>query len=155
MQWNSENPDWIKCEQRDVIHDGVTLTREWGIEDEPHEVWMLCNYFVLHAGDFLLIWKLNPCPGLPDVHNKRTSFINKKMALWQQSITDPWLMKPQGLVRSKVRSFKPGWGRWIFQDVKILSTSPPGGTLGKESRVWDYWLVKEPQAWKNRPLSKI
>ena len=30
--------------------------------------------------------------------------------------------------RSKIREFKPGWGRWIFQEVKILSTSPPGGT---------------------------
>ena len=32
-------------------------------------------------------------------------------------------------LRSKVRGFIPGWGRWIFQDVKILSTSIPGGTL--------------------------
>ena len=51
--------------------------------------------------------------------------------------------------RSKVRRFKPGWGRWIFQNVKILSTSPPG------SRVWHFRLVKGSQAWKNRPLSKI
>jgi hypothetical protein len=27
---------------------------------------------------------------------------------------------------SKVRGFKPGWGWWLFQDVKILSTSLPG-----------------------------
>ena len=43
----------------------------------------------------------------------------------------------------------------FFQDVKILSNSPPGGTLSSGSRVWDFRLVKEPQAWKNSPLSKI
>ena len=42
-----------------------------------------------------------------------------------------------------------------FQDVKFLSTSPPGGTSSWGSRVWDFRLVKEPQAWKNRPLSKF
>ena len=57
--------------------------------------------------------------------------------------------------RSKVREFKSSWGGWIFQDVKILSTSPPGGTLSWGSRVLDFRLVKEPQAWKNRPVSKI
>ena len=49
--------------------------------------------------------------------------------------------------RSKDRGFKPGWGRWIFQVVKILSTSPPGGTLNWGFRIWDFRLVKEPQAW--------
>ena len=34
----------------------------------------------------------------------------------------------------------------FFQDLKILSTSPPGGTLSWGSRAWDFWLVKEPQA---------
>ena len=53
------------------------------------------------------------------------------------------------------RSKKSGWGRWIFQDVKILSTSPPGETLSWGSRVWDFRLVKEPQAWKSMPLSTI
>ena len=43
----------------------------------------------------------------------------------------------------------------FFQDVKILNTSPPGGTSSWRSQVWDFRLVKEPQAWKNRPLSKI
>ena len=43
----------------------------------------------------------------------------------------------------------------FFEDVKILSTSPPGGTLSWGSRVWDFRLVKEPQAWKNRPLKKL
>ena len=43
----------------------------------------------------------------------------------------------------------------FFQDVKILSTNPPRGTLSWGSRVWDFRLVKEPEAWKNRPLSKI
>ena len=32
---------------------------------------------------------------------------------------------------------------------------PPGGTLSCGSRVRDFRLVKEPQAWKNRSLSKI
>ena len=43
----------------------------------------------------------------------------------------------------------------FFLDVKILSTSPPGGTLSHECRVWNFTLVKKPQAWKNKPLSKI
>ena len=43
----------------------------------------------------------------------------------------------------------------FFQDVKILSTSSPRGTLSWGSWIWDFRLVKEPQAWKNRPLSKI
>ena len=50
---------------------------------------------------------------------------------------------------------KPAEVDGFFQDVKILSTSPPGGTLSRGSRVWDFRLVKEPQAWKNRPLRKI
>jgi hypothetical protein len=36
----------------------------------------------------------------------------------------------------------------FFQDVKILSTNPPGRTLSWASWVWDFRLVKEPQAWK-------
>ena len=43
----------------------------------------------------------------------------------------------------------------FFQDLKIVNTSPPGGTLNQEARVWDFRLVKESQAWKNRPLGKI
>ena len=43
----------------------------------------------------------------------------------------------------------------FFQDVKILNTSPAGGTLSCGSRVWDFRLRKEPQAWKNRPLREI
>ena len=46
--------------------------------------------------------------------------------------------------RSKVREFKPGWGRWIFSG----RNNPPGGTFSGGSRVWDFRLVKEPQAWK-------
>ena len=34
----------------------------------------------------------------------------------------------------------------FFQDVKILSTSPPGETLSWGSRIGDFRLVKEPQA---------
>ena len=32
---------------------------------------------------------------------------------------------------------------WFFQDLKIPSTSPRGGTLSCGSRVWDFRLVKE------------
>ena len=49
----------------------------------------------------------------------------------------------------------PAEANGCFQDVKILSTSPPGGTLSGGSWVWDFRLVKEPQAWKNKPLCKI
>ena len=56
---------------------------------------------------------------------------------------------------SKFRGFKPGWDRLIFSGRKILSTSLPGGTLSYGFRVWDFGFVKKPQAWKNRPLSKI
>ena len=49
----------------------------------------------------------------------------------------------------------PAEATGFFQDVKILSTSPPGGTLSWGSRVWDFRFVKEPQALKNRPLSKV
>ena len=34
----------------------------------------------------------------------------------------------------------------FFQDVKILSKSPPGGNLSGGYRVRDFRLVKEPQA---------
>ena len=43
----------------------------------------------------------------------------------------------------------------FFQDVKMLSAIRPGGTLSWGSLVWDFRLVKEPPAWKNRTLSKI
>ena len=43
----------------------------------------------------------------------------------------------------------------FFQDRNILSKSPLTGTLSWGSRVWNFRLVKEPQTWKNRPLSKI
>ena len=47
-------------------------------------------------------------------------------------------------LRSKVCGFKSSWGRWIFQELKILSTSPRRGTWSWGSRVWDLRLVKEP-----------
>ena len=34
----------------------------------------------------------------------------------------------------------------FFQDVKILSIIPPGGTLSRESRVCNFMLAKEPHA---------
>ena len=43
----------------------------------------------------------------------------------------------------------------FFQDVKILSTSPSGRDLSWELWVWDFWLVKEPQAWKKIGLWAI
>ena len=80
------------------------------------------------------------------------------------------ILKPLSSLFLKVLSFKilkafislawfegssPAEVDGFFHDVKILSTSPPGGTLSRGSRVWDFRLVKELQAWKNRPLSKI
>ena len=53
--------------------------------------------------------------------------------------------------RSNEFASRSCWGRGIFSVLK----NPPGGTLSLGSRVWDFRLVKEPQAWKNRPLSKI
>ena len=35
-----------------------------------------------------------------------------------------------------------------FSNVKTLNSSSPGGTLRSGSRVSDFWLMKEPQAWK-------
>ena len=43
----------------------------------------------------------------------------------------------------------------FFQNVKILSTRSPRGTFSWGTQVWDFRLVKELQAWKNRLLSKI
>ena len=57
--------------------------------------------------------------------------------------------------RSKVHGFKPDWCRWLFQDVIILSTSPSGVTFSWGFRVWDFRLVKEPQAWKKGLCAKF
>ena len=60
--------------------------------------------------------------------------------------------------RSKVRGFKSGWGPWIFSGRKNPEHKSSGRDFKLEvprSRVWDFRLVKEPQAWKNRPLRKI
>ena len=46
--------------------------------------------------------------------------------------------------RSKVRGFKPGWGRWIFSGRK----SPEHKSSGRGSQVWDFRLTEEPKAWK-------
>ena len=47
-------------------------------------------------------------------------------------------------------------GRWIFfRTLNILSTSPPGGTSSRGSQVWDFRLVKEPQAWKTGLWAKF
>ena len=58
----------------------------------------------------------------------------------------------------------PGYSRFVgsnptevdgfFMDVKILSPSLPRGTLSWGSRVWNFRLVKESHAWKNKPLSQ-
>ena len=49
----------------------------------------------------------------------------------------------------------PSWFRWIFLGRKNHEHKSSRGTLSRGSRVWDFKLVKKPQAWKNRPLSKI
>ena len=43
----------------------------------------------------------------------------------------------------------------FFQDVKILSTSPPGGTLSRGSESEISGSLKNLKPEKNRPLSKI
>ena len=47
---------------------------------------------------------------------------------------------------SRFAESNPGEVDGFFQDVKILNTSPPGGTLRRGARYRDYRLVKEPQA---------
>ena len=47
---------------------------------------------------------------------------------------------------SKFAGSNPAEDDGPFQDVKILNTSPPGGTLSRGSQVSDIRLVKEPQA---------
>ena len=58
-------------------------------------------------------------------------------------------------LRSKVHRFKPDWGRWIFSGCKNPEHKSSWRDFKLGSRVWDFRFIKEPQAWKNRPLSKI
>ena len=51
--------------------------------------------------------------------------------------------------RSKVRGFKPGWGRWIFSGYKNLEHKSSGRNLSWGSRFWYFRFDKESQAWKN------
>ena len=76
-------------------------------------------------------------------------FLNiKNVCLGGLGVTcSPWDPRYAGSNPAEVDGF--------CQDVKILSISPPGGTLSWGSRVLDFRLVKEPQPWKNRSLSKI
>ena len=57
--------------------------------------------------------------------------------------------------RSEVRGFKPDWGRSIFSGRKNPEHKSSRRDLSWGSWVWDFRLVKEPQAWINRSLSKI
>ena len=50
--------------------------------------------------------------------------------------------------RSKVLGFKSGWSPWIFSGHK----NPEHKSSGMD---WDFRLVKELPAWKNRPSSKF
>ena len=56
-----------------------------------------------------------------------------------------WFEKQKNILGGKGRS-------WRHKNPEQKFS---GGTLSWGSRVWDFRLVKEPQAWKNRPLSKI
>ena len=40
-----------------------------------------------------------------------------------------WSRGNMPVSRSKLYGFKLGWGWWIFQNGKVLSTGPPGGSL--------------------------
>ena len=46
--------------------------------------------------------------------------------------------------RSKVRGFKPGWGRWIFSRHNNSEYKSSGRDFKLGSRVWDFRLVNEP-----------
>ena len=47
---------------------------------------------------------------------------------------------------SEVRRFRPSRGRWIFQNLKILSMTSFGREISRGSRVIDLWHIKEPRA---------
>ena len=88
----------------------------------------------------------------------KVDYVWNSLRIWKLKYIKQSHRRPRGNMlasRSKFRRAKPDWGRWIFSWRKNLFTSPPGGTLGWGSQVWDFWLAKEPQAWKNRPVSKI
>ena len=98
--------------------------------------------FTVYSHTFTLIWL------------RKTSVIIKTFQ-WSFSLfvcafyicQQWWSQSNVFALRSKVYGYKLGWGRWIFQDVKILSISPPGGTWSCRSQVWDFRLIKKPQAW--------
>ena len=48
--------------------------------------------------------------------------------------------------RSKVQGSNPAEVDRFFQDIKVLNSSPPRGTLNRGSRVGDFRLLKEFQA---------
>ena len=66
-----------------------------------------------------------------------------------------WILSGGLGVASSFASLNPAEVDGFFQDVKLLATSPPGGTLsgGPESEISG--LLKNLKPEKNRPLSKI
>ena len=111
-----------------------------------------------------------------DPQQKSTEMLSKQIIKWKQ-IYDLCFVKIKIPIPGEKFESEPGLERQAIglgglrilcfassnpaevdgfcQYLKILSTSPPGGTLSWGSRVWDFRLVKEPQAEKNKPLSKI
>ena len=64
-------------------------------------------------------------------------------------IRRPWWSWGKVLVsRSMVRSFKPGYARWIFLGPKSPEHHSFGSDIKRRSRVWYLKVVKGPQAWK-------
>ena len=84
------------------------------------------------------------CYSCPDFRSKPT-YILQSRPRWSRG----------NVLASRFAGSNPAEIDGFFQDVKILSTRPPGGILSWGFRVWDFRLFKEPHAWKNRPLSKI
>ena len=114
----------------------------WGMESAEAQ-------YHIHKGSQIILSRINPISRID------TYFFEVHSNIILPSCRPRWSQGNVIASRSKVRGFISGWSRWIFQDLKILSTSSPGETLSWGCRVRDFRLVKEPQAWKNRPVSKI
>ena len=103
------------------------------------------------------VWFKSVQPYILDIKSRLSSFLiynTGKLSTWKVGLgglgvtCSPW--------DPRFASSNPAEVDGFFQDVKILSTSPTGGTLNWGPRVWDFRLVKEPHTWKkNRHLSKI
>ena len=93
---------------------------------------------------YLFLWELK------DIHILLTNFCVLYVLVWQfKDIHMPVGLGSLGVTfwlrDQRFAGSNPVEADGFFQDVKILRTSPPGGTLSWVFRVWDFRLVKEPQ----------